>query len=207
MEDREKQIAAEEAFVRAFVCKRLRARMLYEFSRERDKAFSRLAHQAWQILVPETVWQKSEKITPEEVRTALAGDAYSTHVPLKPGVQAFLLRCRAAGEPMVLATACVPQLCRAALERHGLTEWFSAVFSAQELGLEKRDPRYFQTVLERLDVSAGACTLFEDSPGACRTARAAGIRVVGMYDPFYAEFEGELRQICHRYIHSFEELL
>ena len=138
---------------------------------------------------------------------SLAGDAYSTRVPLKPGVRAFLLRCRAAGEPMVLATACVPQLCRAALERHGLTEWFSAVFSAQELGLEKRDPRYFQTVLERLDVSAGACTLFEDSPGACRTARVAGIRVVGVYDPFYAEFEGELRQICHRYIHSFEELL
>ena len=71
---------------------------------------------------------------------SLAGDAYSTHVPLKPGARAFLLRCQAAGEPMVLATACVPQLCRAALERHDLTEWFSAVFSAQELGLEKRDP-------------------------------------------------------------------
>lgn len=61
MEDRERQIAAEEAFVRAFVCKRLRARMLYEFSRERDKAFSRLAHQAWQILVPETSGKRVKK--------------------------------------------------------------------------------------------------------------------------------------------------
>ena len=91
MEDREKQIAAAEAFVSAFVCKRLRARMLYEFSRERDKAFSRLAHQAWQVLVPETVWQKSEKITPEEVRTALAGDGKEGEVwLLTPDLAAFL---------------------------------------------------------------------------------------------------------------------
>ncbi len=138
---------------------------------------------------------------------ALARDAYARQVPLKPGALAFLRRCRAAGEEMVLTTACVPELCRAVLARHALGGFFSAVFSAQELGLEKRDPRYFQTVLERLDVSAGACTLFEDSPGACRTAREAGIRVVGVYDPFYAAYEAEMRTLCHRYIRSFDELL
>ena len=54
---------------------------------------------------------------------------------------------------------------------------------------------------------AGDCTLFEDSPGACRAAQAVGIRAVGVFDPFYASYEAEMRGFCDRYITSFTELL
>lgn len=148
--------------------------------------------------------------SPQEIMdewTALAGDAYSHHVPLKEGAREFLEYSRDRGEPMVLTTACVPQMCKAALERHGLTPFFSSILFAQELGVEKRDPRYFQAVLTHLGVRAEDCTLFEDSPGACRTAKEAGIRVVGVYDPFYADYQEELRAVSHRYIRSFTELL
>ena len=148
--------------------------------------------------------------SPQEIMdewTALAGDAYSHHVPLKEGAREFLEYSRDRGEPMVLTTACVPQMCKAVLERHKLTPFFSSILFAQELGVEKRDPRYFQAVLNRLEVQAEDCTLFEDSPGACRTAREAGIRVVGVYDPFYADYQEELRAVSHRYIRSFTELL
>lgn len=138
---------------------------------------------------------------------ALAGDAYSHQVPLKPGALEFLTLSRQMGEQMVLVTACVPELCRAVLERHKLTPFFSSILFAQELGVEKRDPRYFQAVLNRLEVQAEDCTLFEDSPGACRTAREAGIQVVGVYDPFYEDYQEELREVSHRYIRSFTELL
>ena len=138
---------------------------------------------------------------------ALAGDAYSRQVPLKPGALEFLEACRGRGERMVLTTACVPQLCSAALKRHGLEPFFSSILFAQELGVEKRDPRYFQAVLTHLGVRPADCTLFEDSPGACRTARRAGIRVVGVYDPFYEPYQQELREVSHRYIRSFTELL
>lgn len=138
---------------------------------------------------------------------ALAGDAYSHRVPLKPGALEFLTLSRQMGEQMVLVTACVPELCRAVLERHKLTPFFSSILFAQELGVEKRDPRYFQAVLNRLEVQAEDCTLFEDSPGACRTAREAGIQVVGVYDPFYEDYQEELREVSHRYIRSFTELL
>ncbi|MGN8874109.1 HAD family hydrolase [Pseudoflavonifractor sp. HCP28S3_F10] len=137
----------------------------------------------------------------------LAGDAYANHVPLKPGAAEFLARCAAAGERMVLVTACVPQLCRAALARHGLSNAFSPIIFAQELGIEKRDPRFFQTVLERLGAAPEDCTLFEDSPGACKTAREAGIRVVGVYDAFYDAWQDDLKANCHRYIRGFDELL
>ena len=92
-------------------------------------------------------------------------------------------------------------------KRQGLERYFSAVVYVQELGMEKRDPRAFALTLERLGVRASDCTLYEDSPGACKAARDTGIAVVGVYDPFYAMYEAEMREICHRYIHSFAELL
>ena len=148
--------------------------------------------------------------TAEEIQGAwldMAREAYAGQLALKPGVRAFLEQCREHGVPMAVLTSCIPELCRAALARHGLERYFSAVVYVQELGVEKRDPRAFALTLERLGVRAMDCTLYEDSPGACKAARDTGIAVVGVYDPFYAMYEAEMRQLCRRYIRSFAELL
>ena len=149
-------------------------------------------------------------LSPEAIMaewTELGRDAYAHQVPLKPGAGEFLARCRAEGEKLALVTACVPQFCRSALERLGLTETFAHIVYVQELGVEKRDPRAFTLTLEKLGVAAEECTLYEDSPGACRAARSVGITVVGVYDPFYDCYAQEMPDICHRYIRSFTELL
>ena len=147
---------------------------------------------------------------PEEIMaewTELGRAAYARQVPLKPGAGEYLARCRAAGERLVLFTACVPEFCRAAMERLGLTGYFERVIFVQELGVEKRDPRAFSLALEELGERPEACTLYEDSPGVCRTAKQAGLTVVGVYDPFYAHYEGEMRGFCDRYIRDFTELV
>ena len=108
---------------------------------------------------------------------------------------------------MALLPACVPELCRAALARHRLEGDFRQIIFVQELGLEKRNPEAFTRSLALLEAEAGDCTLFEDSPGACRAAQAVGIRAVGVFDPFYASYEAEMRGFCDRYITSFTELL
>ena len=149
-------------------------------------------------------------MSPEEIMAEwldMARDAYAHQVPLKPGAGEFLARRAGQGADMALVTACVPELCRAALARHGLERYFSAVVYVQELGVEKRDPRAFALTLARLGVRASDCTLYEDSPGACKAARDTGIAVVGVYDSFYAIYEAEMRQLCRRYIRSFTELL
>ena len=46
-----------------------------------------------------------------------------------------------------------------------------------------------------------------NNPAACAAAKQAGLTVVGVYDPFYAMYEGEMRKICDQYIGSFAELL
>ena len=128
-------------------------------------------------------------------------------VPAKPGALAFLAQCRSQGEELVLLTACVPEFCRAALERLHMAEYFSRVIFVQELGMVKKNPATFVHVLQQLGARPEESTLYEDSPGACAAAREAGLTVVGVYDPFYARFEEELKGLCHQYIYSFTQLL
>ena len=60
---------------------------------------------------------------------------------------------------------------------------------------------------ERVDVRAEDCTLYDDSVEACRGAKAAGMRTGGVYDPYFAATEPEMRAVGDRYIRSFEELI
>lgn len=135
-----------------------------------------------------------------------ARDAYAA-VSLKPGALSFLHRCRAAGERMALVTACVPELCRTALASHGLESFFEDVIFAQDMGLEKRNPEVFRRAAERLGVAPSACTLYEDAPANCASAKSLGISVVGVYDAFYAKYREEMERICDRYIENFTQLL
>lgn len=148
--------------------------------------------------------------TKEEIMAewlSAARDAYAHHIQVKPHARDYLEQCRAAGEPMALVTASVPELCRTCMDRHGLTAYFSHIVFAQELGLEKRDPRAFLAAARAVGAEPAACTVFDDAPANCVSARAAGMRAVGVYDPFFAYAEHEMRRTCDRYIMSFAELL
>ena len=146
-------------------------------------------------------------MTPEAIMAEwldMARDAYARQVPMKPGAEAFLARCAAAGEPMALLTACVPELCRAALAHHGLTDCFSHILTAAELGLEKRNPALYRHAAERCGVPNGDCVLFDDSPLACAAARKAGWQVYGVADPIFAHQGAEMGKVCHVYPFKFE---
>ena len=138
---------------------------------------------------------------------ALAERHYRELAPLKPGAGEFLRQCKAEGRPMAIFTACRPALCQAVLERFGLRGLFSQIVYAEEIGLEKRDPRCFVRLGELLGAPLPDCTLFDDSPDNCATAEKAGMAAVGVYDEYYAGRQDELRSVCSRYVRSFEELV
>jgi len=137
----------------------------------------------------------------------MAGDLYGTSVPVKPGVRAYLEKLRAAGERMIVVTSAVPVHCRTALTHLALMPYFERVIFAQELHREKKDPRLWQLAAEMMGVRPEDCTLYDDSVEACRGAKAAGMQTVGVYDPYFAATEPEMRAVCGRYIRSFEELI
>lgn len=148
--------------------------------------------------------------SPAEIMSSwleLARDAYANHAPVKEGVFPYLEQCREQGESFVLFTASVPELCYLALKRHGLDSYFQQVVFAQELELEKRNPEAFTALCTQLDIDPSQCIMFDDAPKNCSAARAAGLRVVGVYDDFFADVEAEVRANSDRYIRSFSELL
>ena len=136
----------------------------------------------------------------------LAKDAYA-HVTVTPGVRAFLQQCKSEYRRMALGTSSVPVHCRTALEQLDLMKYFESVTFAQELGLEKKNKELWLKVAAHCGVEPESCTLFDDSLAACKGARSAKMRVVGVYDGYFASDEKEMRAFCDVYIKSFEELL
>ena len=137
----------------------------------------------------------------------LAGDMYATSVTVKPGVTEYLRKCRAAGETMIVLTSSVPTHCHTALGHLGLLPYFDRILIAQELGLDKKDPAIFRKASGIMGVKEKDCTLFDDSIASCRSAKAAGMQVVGVYDDFFRLYWEEMRRTCDRTIRGFDELL
>ncbi|WP_312635706.1 HAD family phosphatase [Oscillibacter sp.] len=147
--------------------------------------------------------------SPEEIIKEwmeLAGSLYE-RVSVKPGVRAYLRQCKAEGRRMAVVTSSVPTHCRTALGHLELDKYFERIVLAHDLGLEKKDPDVWLHAAEVCGVEPQECTVFDDSIAACKGARAAKMRVVGVYDGYFAKDEAEMRGFCDVYIKSFEELL
>ena len=128
-------------------------------------------------------------------------------VAVKPGVRAYLKQCKAEGRAMAVVTSAVPEHCLAALRHLDLEKYFQNITFAQELKLEKKDPAIWLAAARENNVRPEDCTVFDDSLAACKGARAAKMRTVGVYDDYFAQDEREMRGFCDVYIRSFEELL
>lgn len=149
--------------------------------------------------------ESEESITAEWL--ALAGNRYAKDVALKPFAKEFLEKCRQEHIPMALVTACVPSHARAVLQKYDLFPYFRHVILAQELGLEKGNPKFYETVSQICGVKLNDCTLFDDSFRSCETASRLGLHTVGVYDDFFRDDEDILRRNCERFIRDFSELL
>lgn len=136
----------------------------------------------------------------------LARDLYA-HVAIKPGVRAYLKQCKNEGRRMAVVTSSVPEHCRTALNHLELNKYFEGITFAHDLGLEKKTPELWLAAARQYGVRPEDCTIFDDSLAACGGARAARMRVVGVYDGYFAQDEREMRSFCDVYIKSFEELL
>jgi len=129
------------------------------------------------------------------------------NVPLKPGVREYLEQCLAKGIPMALVTSSMPEHCRTALERLDLNRYFQNVTFAQQAGMHKRLPDVWRLAAEKNGVRPEDCTVFDDSAEACKGAKSAGMRTVGVFDRYFNVHTEEMMEVCDQYIRSFEELL
>jgi FMN phosphatase YigB (HAD superfamily) len=102
-----------------------------------------------------------------------------------PGIASTLaaLRGRCSLALASSAEVSTPADVRRALERVGLGEAFSAIFTARELGVNKTHPDFYPRVLERLDCRPEQALMTGDSySGDVLAARRAGLRTA-WYNP------------------------
>ncbi len=125
----------------------------------------------------------------------------------KPGVRAYLEKLSKKGVRMAVATATDRCHVESVLSRCGILHFFDLIVTCGEVGIPKTRPDVFDAARKAMGTSASETAVFEDSLHAAETAKAAGYKVVGVYDRFSEEKQEELRSVSDIYITSFEELL
>ena len=134
-------------------------------------------------------------------------DFYSDRVQAKAGVKNILSLLKMEGVQCYLATATHRELVRRAIAHAGLEPYFKGIITSGEVGKNKIDsPDIYEWAMKRMGGNKADTVVFEDALFAIRTAKKAGFRVAGVYDPDSEADQEEIRALSDYYITSFEEL-
>ena len=132
---------------------------------------------------------------------------YEQEVQAKPGVEKFLSLLKMEGVWMYVATNTDRDLVEAALKHTGLEGYFRGILTCAEVGAGKKDsPEIYERAMRRLRGNKKDTVIFEDALHAIRTAKTAGFRVGGVYDPSAEADQEEIKSLSDYYIRSFEEM-
>lgn len=132
---------------------------------------------------------------------------YETQVQPKPGIEKFLSLLKMEGVWMYIATNTDRDLVEAALKHTRLEGYFRGILTCGEVGIGKKDsPEVYERAMRRLRGNKKDTVIFEDALHAIRTAKAAGFRVCGVYDPSAEDDQEEIKSLSDYYIRSFEEM-
>ena len=131
---------------------------------------------------------------------------YRDEIVLKEGVREYLARLRDGGRTLHVLTASPHKMVDPCLKRLGIFDWFSNVWSTDDFGMVKSDPRIYLAAADRIGVDVSDAVFFDDNLMAIRTARAAGMYAVGVYDASSDALVEEIRAAADLYVRSMSEL-
>ena len=138
--------------------------------------------------------------------TARAVEAYTHRVPAKAYVIETLRRLKARGDELHVLTASPHAMLDPCLRRLGIYDLFGYVWSCEDFGTTKADPEIYRMAARRIGCPVGEIWFLDDNLNADRTAKAAGMRVCGVYDASSEEFTEEMKRITDAYIHDFSQI-
>ena len=107
---------------------------------------------------------------------------YRTKVELKSGVAEFLGKLKSQGVKMCVATVTDRFVVEEVLEKLGVRDYFSEIFTCSEVGSNKETPDIYNKALAHLKTDKSETVVFEDAFYALMTAKNDGFRVAGVFD-------------------------
>ena len=129
---------------------------------------------------------------------------YAETVKLKPHIEEFLEKLKAKGVKMCIATVTDKPLVEIALNRLGVRNYFSEVFTCASVGHNKEEPHIYREAQKHLSTEKSETVVFEDVLHALKTAKTDGFVTVGIFD-VHEENQEDLKRIADCYIENYSD--
>lgn len=132
-------------------------------------------------------------------------DAYAQGVRLKPHAKEYLALLKESGAKLAVATCSMPYIYEPALSNLGIFDWFEVICRADEVGSGKSSPQIYLYTANKLALPASDCLVFEDLLVAIKSAKSAGMKTCGVYEPASANHWQQIKDIADYAIQDFCE--
>ena len=132
---------------------------------------------------------------------------YSNNVMAKETVIETLHKMKERGDSLSVLTASPHNTLDPCLKRLGVFDLFDNVWSCDDFGTTKADPKIYQMAAKRLNKDVSEIIFVDDNLNADKTAVKAGMTVCGIYDESSDEYTEEIKAAASFYVYRFEELL
>lgn len=142
--------------------------------------------------------EKAEDIMREW--SEMAAYEYAHHVRMLPYASDYLLRLKAAGVRLAVATGMTMTLAVPCLENNAIFDLFDAVCSTDEVAHGKEYPDVFELVADRIGVPPEKCIVFDDVLPAIKSAKRAHMITCGVYDKYSERQRAEIEKLADYYL-------
>ena len=134
-------------------------------------------------------------------------DAYFYTIPAKANVIETLKTLKEQGASLNVLTASPHVTLDPCLKRLGMYELFENVWSCDDFHTTKADPEIYKMAAGHMGAEVGEVLFLDDNLNADMTAKAAGMKVCGVYDESSKDYISQMREVNDYYIFDFAELL
>ncbi len=149
-------------------------------------------------------------MTEEEIISLMqkaAINEYTYNIPAKKNVIPVLKELKRSGANLNVLTASPHFSLDPCLKRLGIYDLFTNVWSCDDFNTTKTDPMIYKMAAEELGEKVENILFLDDNLNADKTAKAAGMKVCGVYDSYSDEYVDEIKAVADYYIYDFSELL
>ena len=131
---------------------------------------------------------------------------YEHVIGLKANVKEKLEKLKTEGHSLNVLTASPHPLIDICLKRNGVFDLFDNVWSCDDFDLSKSDVKIYDSVAKRLGTKNSEITFLDDNAISLKTAKEAGLNVIGVYDDSSGDEVCNIKSFADGYIYNFSEL-